>query len=140
MIRAVLDTNTIISALFWAGAPAKVYSAANKREFVVITSEGLVNELSNVLSRDKFGSALAAKQTTANLLVTEYRELAEIVESGAIPADIVRDPKDRIELECAIGGKATLIVSGDKDLLVLGNYGDIPILTANQFLERLFAR
>jgi len=46
-----------------------------------------------------------------------------------------RDPDDNRVLECAVAGHADLIVSGDKDLLVLGRYDSIPIITVRQFLN-----
>ncbi len=46
-----------------------------------------------------------------------------------------RDPKDNKFLELAINGKATAIVSGDKDLLILHPFRGIPIVTVSQFLN-----
>jgi putative PIN family toxin of toxin-antitoxin system len=68
------------------------------------------------------------------LLNQETILLSDLPEvSGAIPDD----PKDEIFLACAIDGQADLIVSGDRHLLNLRDYHDIPILTARQFLEEL---
>ncbi len=53
-----------------------------------------------------------------------------------IPA-ISRDPGDDLVIACAIVGHADVIVSGDRDLLTLGQVGRIPILTAAEFLHRL---
>jgi predicted nucleic acid-binding protein len=51
-----------------------------------------------------------------------------------VPEDAVRDPKDRMILACAVGGKADIIVSGDKDLVVLKAYQGISIVTPSDFL------
>ena len=53
--------------------------------------------------------------------------------TGAIP----KDPDDEIFLSAAIDAKADIIVSGDRQLLDLGEYKDIPIFTVRQFLELL---
>lgn len=137
MIRAVLDTNVLISAIFWSGAPAKVYDAAAKRRFTSLTSELLLTELNDVLSRPKFAAGFTAKQKTPAMLIAEYRELAELVDPVPVPPDIVRDPKDKPVLACAVGGSANFIVSGDKDLQVLLEYQGISIVTADQFLQHI---
>jgi predicted nucleic acid-binding protein len=69
--------------------------------------------------------------------VAEYTRFVAIVVPAEIPPDVVRDSKDRAVLACAVGGKADYIVSGDEDLLVLSIYENIPILNANQFVDRL---
>lgn len=50
---------------------------------------------------------------------------------------VTRDPKDDAVVACAVEGKADYIVSGDKDLLVLGTYQDIQIVTPSQFSEQI---
>jgi hypothetical protein len=52
-------------------------------------------------------------------------------------AGICRDPKDDFILECAEIGRADLIVTGDKDLLSLANYGRTEIVTPRQYLDRV---
>ena len=47
------------------------------------------------------------------------------------------DPDDDRVLECAVAGRADYIVSGDRHLLKLGSYDDIPILTVRQFLNKI---
>lgn len=56
---------------------------------------------------------------------------------SALPYPVCRDPDDDAILACAVAAKADLIVSGDKDLLVLQSHAGIPILTAVLALERL---
>lgn len=137
MIRAVLDTNVIVSGLLWGGLPSLVFQAARDELFVAILTESLLSETINVLARDKFAEQLAARQINLESLAMQYRAAAEIVEPAEVPTGIVRDAKDVMILACAVGGKADFIVSGDKDLLTLVSYEQIPILTAEQFLDRL---
>lgn len=61
--------------------------------------------------------------------------MAEIASPADVPEDAVRDPEDRMILACAVGGKADLIVSGDKDLVVLKAYQGISIVTPSAFLN-----
>ncbi len=137
MIRAVLDTNIIVSGLLWGGLPGLVFQAARDELFVAILTESLLSETINVLARDKFAEQLAARQINLATLTMQYRAAAEIVEAADVPTGVVRDPKDVMVLACAVGGKADCIVSGDKDLLTLVSYEQIPILTTAQFLDRL---
>ena len=50
---------------------------------------------------------------------------------------VCRDPDDNKFISCAVDGKCLYIVSGDDDLLSVGNYGDVEILTVAEFLSRL---
>ena len=137
MIRAVIDTNIIISALFWGGLPRKVLDAAYDEQFIALLTEPLLAEAASVLGRDQFTEQLLKRGMTVDGNIQQYRSAALFVEPAEIPIDIVRDPKDAMVLACGVGGKADCIVSGDKDLLTLTAYKNIPILTAAQFLERL---
>ena len=137
-MRVVLDTNTIISGLFWDGLPWQVYHAALTGEYVLLASDAMIKELDDVLHRQKFAAALTEIDKTPELVVASHREVVELVHPADIAPDTVRDPKDTMILACAIGGKADYIVSGDKDLLALDIYQRIPIFSAVQFLEKLF--
>jgi len=137
LIRAVLDTNTLISALFWGGIPWEVYHAAAEEKYILLATEALIAEFVGVLHRPKFAPALATIQKLADDIVREHRQVAELVVPIEIFLAAVRDPKDRVVLACAIGGRADYIVSGDKDLLVLEVFQGIPILTVASFLQVL---
>ena len=55
-------------------------------------------------------------------------------------APVSRDSDDDAVLACALGARADLIVSGDKDLRELGGYRGILILTSAQALARIRAQ
>jgi uncharacterized protein len=136
-MRAVLDTNTIISALFWGGVPWKVYATAFDGKYIMLTTEDLFNEFERVIRRPKFTSSLATIQKTADELLNDYRVLVQGVNPVEIPHNTVRDPQDQAVLACAVGGNADFVVSGDKDLLVLNPYQNILIVSAAEFLQQL---
>jgi predicted nucleic acid-binding protein len=50
-MRVVVDTNTIISALFWGGMPWQVYQAALSEQYVALTTNAVLDELRNVRPR-----------------------------------------------------------------------------------------
>jgi uncharacterized protein len=85
----------------------------------------------------KLGAELLKRDISAQQLVMSYSALCEIVSPAPLAQPVCRDPDDDAILACAKAANANLIVSGDKDLLVLGTFEGIPILTAVQALQRL---
>src|SRR5437773_11767427 len=139
MIRAVLDTNIIISALFWKGLPRAVFNGAIDRLYLALTTEALTSELKRVLAYPKFAQQIADQALHVEQLVADYLAITIPVLPIEVPPDVLRDPKDLAVLACAVGGQANCVVSGDKDLLSLAVYQNIPILNVEQFLVRLSA-
>ncbi len=127
MIRAVLDTNVFISALFWRGAPYRVFQAGLRKEFALICSVDILEEVGFTLIR-KFDFPL--EQTKAFLQIISAN--AEIVTPQKIKR-IVRDSNDDKIIACALNGGADYIVTGDKDLLVLKGYRSMKIVTPKKF-------
>lgn len=132
-MRVVLDTNVVVSGLIWGGAPYQLLRAATDGEIELFTSPLLLDELRGVLAREHLMSRLAAKSPPSSVsqAVSLYGELAVVVSPLATPK-ASRDPDDDEVLACALAAGADLIVSGDKDLLTLGSFEGIPILTAAQ--------
>jgi putative PIN family toxin of toxin-antitoxin system len=97
----------------------------------LVTSRALLDELARVLRR-KF-------DTDPNDVpfLEAYRDQATIVRPAAMPLAVCRDRDDDKVLAAAIAGKADLIVTGDEDLLVLGQHCGIRILSPRQFVELL---
>lgn len=135
MLRVVVDTNIIVSGLFWQGPPKQLYQGLVSGHFDLLLTELLLDELRDVVTREKFETRFAAIGFSPSEFLLQYEANAIMVEPAAIPIDAVRDPKDRAVLACAVGGEADYVVSGDKDLLVLGHYQSILIITAVQFLD-----
>lgn len=99
---------------------------------LVLMSEAVLAELEEVLNRPKFDKYLTA--TERKLFLAGFVKTVQFVGIEET-IKICRDPKDDKYLELAVGGKATCIVSGDADLLVLNPFRDIAILTIQNFLE-----
>ena len=137
MIRAVIDTNVVLSAILWGGKPAQILYKANEGQIQLISSNELLAELLDVFARPKFLSRLQLIGNTPEGLVAGYQTLIELVEAATIPSRIAEDPDDDAVLACAVSGKANYIVSGDDDLLRVVMYEQIPIVTVSQFLDHL---
>jgi putative PIN family toxin of toxin-antitoxin system len=133
-VRCVFDTNTIISALlFENGNPGRALKEALRRGCLLLSLE-VVEEIAEVLQREKFDKYVRRK-TREEFLTALVREAVLVGVTETIQA--CRDPDDNKFLELAVSGEATHIVSGDEDLRVLNPFQGIPILSAREFLECL---
>ncbi|MFT3779848.1 MAG: putative toxin-antitoxin system toxin component, PIN family [Ottowia sp.] len=135
MRRLVADTNTIISGLLWSGAPRQIIDSARA---VFFSSPAMLEELAGVLHRAKFAQLLSTRHVRPDALVGSFAKRCHLVHPHPIPPTC-RDPDDDAVLACALAADADFIVSGDKDLLTLGHFQRIPIVTAAQALARLRA-
>ncbi len=128
MMRAVLDTNVILSGLLWRGAPHTLLELARSGTLTLISSPTLLAELAEVVSRPKFDLILARSNTSREHLLAQVQELAELVVPEPLPQPVCRDPDDDHVLACALAAAADLVISGDRDLLALGTFQTIRIL------------
>jgi putative PIN family toxin of toxin-antitoxin system len=129
-MRAVIDTNIIVSALFWGGRPRRVVDLAAAGRFHALTSAELLVELEDVLADD-----FAVPQERIDLILRDVLSYAEVVAPVEDVDAPVRDLADLKVIACAVGGRADAIVTGDADLLSLGRVLDIRILGVAAFLE-----
>ena len=136
-MRAVIDTNVVISGMLWSGRPRTLLQAIESGHGEIFTTEALVDELRDVLHRPKFTKYLQRLQKSPEDLVTMYLGYAKIVEPTTVPKNAIRDVKDVKVLEAALGGEVDCIVSGDDDLLSLKTYSGIDILSPLAFLSQI---
>ena len=109
MIRAVLDTNIVISAHLRAdGREALILELALARAFTLCISELLVQEYEGVLRRPRFG--LDTQRISRSL--SAIRNVADRVKPS-IRLKVTSDPDDNKVLECALEGRAHYIVTGN---------------------------
>lgn len=137
MIRAVLDTNLLVSYLLTHRPPIAtlIDGFLAKDLFVMVTAPELLAELDRVLTYPKLQCYYTDEERTR--FVALVLALSEVVDLPETIPPICRDPDDDRLIACAVVGEADIIVSGDDDLLTLKRVGHIPILTAVQFLEML---
>lgn len=139
-MRIVADTNTVHSGLLWQGPPRRLIDLARERTITLCTSVVLLAELAEVIARDKFAHRVLAAKLSAAELVDDYRRLAQLVEPHILSAATSRDPDDDHVLACALGAAAALIVTRDKDLLVLNSFERIPIVAAAEAVQQIEAQ
>lgn len=136
-MRAVVDTNVLVSGLLWHGAPHELLEQIRAGALALISSPALLAELETVIGRAKFDAILTRSNTSRARALVEVRQLAEVIEPPPLPQPVCRDPDDDRVLALAVAAQADLIVSGDDDLLALGSFHGIPIVTAVQAVERI---
>tara|TARA_Y100000310_G_C20327991_1_gene643907 strand:+ start:213 stop:644 length:432 start_codon:yes stop_codon:yes gene_type:complete len=136
MIKVVIDTNTLISAMGWKDSkPRKIIDGCLYKKWILVESMDLLKEFIKVIQRPKFDfiSEEDKKEFLINLM-----NIYEFVEPKKKLELIKDDPDDNIVLECALEGNVDYIISGDEHLLELKKFENIRIVSANDFLEIIY--
>ncbi len=131
MLKVVLDTNILVSSIFWSGASYKILGLITKGRIESYTSKVILNELKQVLkSKIKYHLPEAKIQE-----ILELTKLHSFLVNPKLKVNIVNDSKDNKFIECAIEAKANYIISGDRHLLDIKKYKNIQIVTPSEFLK-----
>ena len=133
MLRVVLDTNVLVSAIISDGKSRELLRRGIANQFSIITSDLILKELVSVLNRPKF----KATREEINRIISALMKSAEIVVVKSKLEAVKQDPKDNIIIETAYDGKADIIVSGDKHLLALKKFEGIKIVSVEETLGTL---
>jgi putative PIN family toxin of toxin-antitoxin system len=136
-VRAVADTNVLLSGLFWRGRPHALLEQVRAGTLTLISSPALLAELAEVMNRPKFQAILVRSNTDSEQTLGELRRLAETIDPPPLPAPVSRDPSDDAVLALAAASQADLIITGDADLLTLGSHAGIPIIDPAEALTRI---
>lgn len=131
-MRCVFDTNVIVSALLLPGSKPRQAFVRAVRHGRVLLSFSVLAEMYEVLSRKQFRRYV--EEEDVRLFLAALTREAEWVDVDA-QITACRDPKDNKFLELAVSGRATHMVTGDTDLLVLDAFQGIRILPPHSFLE-----
>lgn len=129
-MRVVIDTNVLISGVFFGGFPREILSAVVSQKIIACVTTEIINEYEEIVQE-----MIRRKQGHINkAILSPLIKVMEIIEP-VTQVEICRDPDDNKFLECAKDSHAFYIVSGDKDLLVIKQYENIQIVTAKNFCE-----
>lgn len=127
-MRVVLDTNVLIAAGLRGTLAETILQTANEKLIVLITSEEILEEL-----REKLTVKFNWEQSDVNSYVNQIKEISHIVRTTESISIVERDPEDNMILECALAGKADLIVTADQDLIKLKTFRNIGIIHPKTF-------
>ena len=130
-MRVVVDTNVVISGVFFGGAPRRVVEVVVDSEIEASATSEIVDEYSRVVERmiERKGGRL--RGDAFSVLVSKL----EVIEA-VTRVEACRDPDEDKFIGCAIDARAIYIVSGDRDLLDMGSYQGVEMVTAAEFCER----
>ena len=133
-MKIVIDTNVLISGVFFGGVPRKILSAVVSQKITACATAEIINEYEEIVQE-----MINRKQGHINrAILSPLIQAMEIIEP-VTHIGICRDPDDNKFLECAKDSHALYIVSGDKDLLVIEQFGNIQIVNAKDFCEKYFS-
>lgn len=131
-LRAVLDTNILVSALLFVGRVGMLRDLWKTGRIIPLVSKETFAEFHRVLSYPKFKLSQREIRSLLNDEILPHVEPVEITEQVN---GVCRDPRDDMFLAVASCGKARYLVTGDHDLLTLKIYGKTRIVTVGEFWE-----
>ena len=130
-MKIVLDTNVLISGIFFSGSPYQILKAWREGKIKIIASEEILSEYQRVaeeLSR-QFPSVDIDRILE---LITIH---AELVDASDFQVTICEDPDDNKFIACALASKSKTIVSGDKHLINITGYKGIQVVKPREFTD-----
>jgi putative PIN family toxin of toxin-antitoxin system len=131
-MRVVLDTNVLMSAIFFTGAPARILDAWAEGAFDLLASVDILAEYRGVADRLREQYPSVDVDPALDLVMRESR----IVEPVPVATDACDDKDDLKFLACALAGNANCIVSGDRALLRASGYEGIEVVRPRDFQTR----
>lgn len=135
-MRAVLDTNVVMSAIFFGGDPRAIVRAAISRRIELVATRAVVNGYREIAAwLQQSYSGVSCRRQLA-ILESALKMVRPVTLSGRV----CRDPDDDAIVSCALGGKAKIICSGDEDLLAINGYRGLEILRPREFKSRYLAK
>jgi hypothetical protein len=132
VIRVVLDTNVLVSALLFKTTLSKVIDLWQSGAIVPVISKDTFQELQTVLAYPKF--SLTPNETRA-ILEQEILPFFEVIDVVEEVKGICNDPADDKFISCALSASAEYLVSGDKALTDLKQYKSAKIIKPSEFLK-----
>jgi|SRR6185436_11407211 len=133
-MRVAVDVNVLISTIIKPeNRIGMIVVRMRNGDYTLLYSIGLINEFTEVVTRDRIWKKHQLTEETVYAFVGSILKYGERM-SVVTLVDICRDPDDNLLLALALDGRADYIVSGDKDLLDMVSFREIPIVKPAEFL------
>lgn len=131
-MRIVIDTNVIVSAIFFGGQPRQLLEHLLQQRFEAFVSREIVEEYQETVLylQDKYPSKKVF------VPINHIVAACKMIEQHTI-ISVCRDPDDDKFIACAVDARCVCLVSGDRDLLTLEKYQNIQIISVTDFLQAL---
>jgi putative PIN family toxin of toxin-antitoxin system len=138
MLRAVLNTNVVISGTIQkSGHPYRIMNAWREGLFVLVTSQGLIQETERVFHYPRIRRKYRLTGEQIGRVLDNLRRYAIVTPGNLKIRAVKEDPDDNQVIVAAVEGEADCMVSGDPHLLDLGSYREIEIVRPRQFIKML---
>lgn len=133
-MKVVLDTNVVMSGIFFGGVPGRILEAWTRGRIELVLSPAILEEYRRV------GAELAARYPARGEALAPVLALiamhSTMVNVAMLPERVSADPDDNKFLGAAIATQASIVVSGDQDLLEVSGWRDIEVLAPRAFADR----
>ena len=132
-MRIILDTNVLVSGLFFTGIPRKILLETKQKKYRIVVSQEIVDEYKKTIDKltDHFPNIINANMQLELIVLSSY-----ICQPKKLIEPVCADPDDDKFIACAIASKTKIIISGDKHLLDVSGHKGIEVLTPRQFFEK----
>ena len=133
-MRIVLDTNVLVSAVFFGGIPERVLQACVDGDHLLVVSLTVFAEYQRV--GRELGRRYPQRKEVWESILTHIATHAMHVDVKPLSVPVSDDADDDHFLACALAVQPCLVVSGDKHLLDITGWSEIEVLTPRQFYDR----
>ena len=135
-MKIVLDTNVLISGIFFSGPPYQIFKAWQEGKIKITVSEEILSEYHRVA--EELSNQFPSIDIDRILeLITVH---ADIVDASDFQVTICEDPDDNKFIACALASKSNIIVSGDKHLLNVTGYKGIQVVKPRDFVNNFLKK
>jgi putative PIN family toxin of toxin-antitoxin system len=130
-MRIVLDTNVLISGIFFSGPPSQILKSWRDGEVNIVLSEQILTEYQRIA--EELSKQFPGVDITKILELLTIR--AEIIDTHGFEVTACEDPDDDMFISCALASECRIIVSGDKHLLRLSGFQGIKVIKPRGFID-----
>jgi putative PIN family toxin of toxin-antitoxin system len=130
-MRVIIDTNVLISGVFFGGPPAKILKAWQRGELQLIVSPEILEEYCEVCRR----ISVRYPDIDITRILLLIAQNSQVVDAPTLTEQVSRDADDDMFIACAVASSTQIIISGDSDLLAVPDYEDIRIVTPRDFVD-----
>ena len=128
-MRVVVDTNVLISGIFFGGPPAEILKAWHDSALKFVVSSQILEEYYEVCER----LSLRYPDIEITQILALIIQNSQVVKAPPLPKPVSSDPDDDKFLACAIASDTKIVISGDSDLLNVSGYENIRVFTPREF-------
>jgi uncharacterized protein len=138
VITAVLDANVLLSGFVHEhGVPGQLLLAWIGRVYRLVISEAILVEVTRGFQKRYFQQRLTPERIANNLALLRRRALLAPITAQV--EGVATHPEDDLVLAAAVSAQADYLVTGDDQLLKLGRYQGVQIVSPRTFLNALYS-